>query len=278
VLAFDYIIIFLFQQQNDVYDGDDLIYSGSGCYDDEDRCSSYTDTGSGDDLITPVYIPSKPSTSTPLEKVCDEDNTDCLNKNRLPSENVFSEDKISFNSYSNPKSDPVWTQSNYIEAISHTLPPTDDYEVRVTLPSRVLPGPVYQTTRKIIPLRPTGIPSVNYVPPPQGPLKIRKKEQPPPLVTHKSSADKTAMIIGLVAIMLIVIVIITPLVLFIKFKMGIAYKSDSNNFRFIPKSSTPPLLTSPSHQSQLNGALVKTLPREKSIKLGKKNDLKEWYV
>lgn len=47
---------------------DDLVYSGagSGCQnDDEDQCQPVFDTGSGDDLITPVYIPPtrQPSTS-----------------------------------------------------------------------------------------------------------------------------------------------------------------------------------------------------------------------
>ena len=45
-------------------DSDDLIFSGSGCYDDEDECANYADSGSGsDDLITPVYVPAKPTAS-----------------------------------------------------------------------------------------------------------------------------------------------------------------------------------------------------------------------
>ena len=46
---------------NQNYEGDDLIFSGSGCFDDEDECANYADAGSGyDDLITPVYVPIKP--------------------------------------------------------------------------------------------------------------------------------------------------------------------------------------------------------------------------
>lgn len=41
-----------------MYADDDLIYSGSGCFDDEDKCSGFTEVTS-DDLITPVYIPPK---------------------------------------------------------------------------------------------------------------------------------------------------------------------------------------------------------------------------
>lgn len=46
---------------------DDLVYSGagSGCQnDDEDQCLAVFDTGSGDDLITPVYVPPTKSPST----------------------------------------------------------------------------------------------------------------------------------------------------------------------------------------------------------------------
>lgn len=47
---------------NQNYEGDDLIFSGSGCFDDEDECANYADAGSGyDDLITPVYVPIKPT-------------------------------------------------------------------------------------------------------------------------------------------------------------------------------------------------------------------------
>lgn len=47
-------------------DSDDLILSGSGCYDDEDECANYAENGSGsDDLITPVYVPLKPTAHSP---------------------------------------------------------------------------------------------------------------------------------------------------------------------------------------------------------------------
>jgi neurexin len=65
---------------------DDLIFSGagSGCRgDDEDECTPPFESGSGDDLITPVYIPptkqpsEKPSKKPePGDKTCDDE--DCL--------------------------------------------------------------------------------------------------------------------------------------------------------------------------------------------------------
>lgn len=47
---------------------DDLIFSGagSGCRgDDEDECTPPFESGSGDDLITPVYVPPTKQPSTP---------------------------------------------------------------------------------------------------------------------------------------------------------------------------------------------------------------------
>lgn len=67
---------------------DDIIFSGagSGCRgDDEDECTPPFETGSGDDLITPVYIPPTKQTLPPKgksvsketgERTCDDE--DCL--------------------------------------------------------------------------------------------------------------------------------------------------------------------------------------------------------
>lgn len=74
---------------------DDLIFSGAGpgCRgDDEDECTPPFEAGSGDDLITPVYVPptkqpqqsnnrnnnknNKGTDSTTGEKTCDDE--DCL--------------------------------------------------------------------------------------------------------------------------------------------------------------------------------------------------------
>ena len=63
---------------NQNYEGDDLIFSGSGCFDDEDECANYADAGSGyDDLITPVYVPIKP---TPNSKSKSSSNKNKQNK------------------------------------------------------------------------------------------------------------------------------------------------------------------------------------------------------
>lgn len=61
---------YLFQTPASSYPGvvDDLIFSGagSGCRgDDEDECTPPFESGSGDDLITPVYVPPTKQPSTP---------------------------------------------------------------------------------------------------------------------------------------------------------------------------------------------------------------------
>lgn len=70
---------------------DDLIFSGagSGCRgDDEDECTPPFESGSGDDLITPVYVtptkqpatlggrPRTPSGKSGPDKTCDDE--DCI--------------------------------------------------------------------------------------------------------------------------------------------------------------------------------------------------------
>lgn len=70
---------------------DDLIFSGagSGCRgDDEDECTPPFESGSGDDLITPVYVPPTKQPTTPRgggnksqskdtgERTCDDE--DCI--------------------------------------------------------------------------------------------------------------------------------------------------------------------------------------------------------
>lgn len=66
---------------------DDLIFSGagSGCRgDDEDECTPPFESGSGDDLITPVYVPPtkqpttglKKTTKEGVDKTCDDE--DCV--------------------------------------------------------------------------------------------------------------------------------------------------------------------------------------------------------
>jgi len=61
---------------------DDLVYSGAGCQnDDEDTCVPVVDPSSGDDLITPVYVPPTrvpiPARKEPPESMKPCDDEDC---------------------------------------------------------------------------------------------------------------------------------------------------------------------------------------------------------
>lgn len=59
---------------------DDLIFSGagSGCRgDDEDECMPPLEGGSGDDLITPVYVPPTKQTITSTKSKTNESGKEC---------------------------------------------------------------------------------------------------------------------------------------------------------------------------------------------------------
>lgn len=89
---FKYVCFFFFsyhfQTPASNYPGvvDDLIFSGagSGCRgDDEDECTPPFESGSGDDLITPVYVPPTKQPTTPhktdetsVKEACDDE--DCI--------------------------------------------------------------------------------------------------------------------------------------------------------------------------------------------------------
>lgn len=73
------------KQSNQNYEGDDLIFSGSGCFDDEDECANYADAGSGydDSIITPVYVPIKPTPiSQPKTNSNSKNNKNKMNSNK----------------------------------------------------------------------------------------------------------------------------------------------------------------------------------------------------
>lgn len=166
----------------------------------------------------------------------------------------------------------------------------------------------YQQPRASPPPRPTGRPVIVDVPKPSIPHhnqnqnkdKERSKHGVKPTVTthttySKSSADRTALIIGLIAVILIVIVIIAPIIVFIKVK----YRSNgtcktiddrtlNKNYQFAPVSGMPQMLANANGSGSMNhltGSVAGTMPRgqppgeyKQAPKLPNKKDLKEWYV
>ncbi|XP_023227763.1 neurexin-3-like [Centruroides sculpturatus] len=272
------------QQSSTIYDSDDLVFSGggSGCWDDEDNCD-VTDFGSGDELITPVYIPPTPktipttTTTTPKptymvigpvrtdDMACD-DEEDCESENgsgtgepavsgptvvqQVPDVIKFTEAK------SSPRPSQVTVYNTGLEE------PVE----RPSIPQKptfttTLPIPVESTTRL----------SIYEVPIPEMPAI--GKDQPKPHHKTKRSADNTALVIGIIAGILIIIVFIALIVYSVCRRSLGAYKVDEGKtLQYPPAVSEAPVPPPTFPQTQMNGS-VKT-----ATKLAKKKDLKEWYV
>lgn len=271
------------QQPSTLYDSDDLVFSGggSGCWDDEDNCD-VTDFGSGDDLITPVYIPPTPktipttSTTTPkptymiigpikTDMVCD-DEEDCESEN------------------GSGTGEPVVSDPSVIqqvpEIIKYTEPKSSPRPSQITVHSTGLEEPVERpsiphkpafTTTLPIPVESTTRLSVYEVPIPEMPTT--GKDQPKPHHKTKRSADNTALVIGIIAGILIIIVFIALIVYSVCRRSLGAYKVDEGKtLQYPPAVSETPIPPPTFPQTQMNGS-VKT-----ATKLAKKKDLKEWYV
>lgn len=160
-----------------------------------------------------------------------------------------------------------------------TVPPWTDPPPRSPRPVSPRPPPP----------RPTHIRIVDVPKPPERNIVTSDKEKPKKLPTKPlnradNSADNMAAFIGLAAILLILIVIATPSILFLrrKYQPVNNYKCDgitnsTKSLRFLPVSPTPQALLSASHQAHLNSA-INDSNSDKSVKGCKKKDLKEWYV
>ncbi|KAI1285004.1 hypothetical protein HDE_12341 [Halotydeus destructor] len=191
-----------------------------------------------------------------------------------------------------------------------STPYTEELDRSIMFTSRPIPpvGPIYPTygyqypkPRPSPPPRPTGRPVIVDVPKPMIPIhhqKEKEKVKPNPS-THttsysKSSADRTALIIGLIAVILIVIVIIAPIIVFIKVRYrstGACKAIDErnkkcSNYQFAPVAGTPAMLAvsragSVSHlgtgAGNGNPGVTSNQQQQQANKLPKKKDL-EWYV
>ncbi|RWS30095.1 neurexin-1-like protein [Leptotrombidium deliense] len=282
---------------------DELIISGegSGCLDD-DECSSFTDAGSGDEIITPVYISPKTTSVTPLyqrtstvkptdlrNKICDdEEEDDCFDGSGSGESMLTKTNDNKPYVPSTPQTSTQWITPPHYRPPPPVVP-TVDYDDRSILhTSKPIPPPAippfqvgrnFKTTPRTI-VRPSGKPEIYEVPIPEMP-STEKEITKPTTTYNKTSAYRTALVIGLIAIILIVIVIIAPIVVFIKVKYrtgGIFKSAEGKNFQFMPVSGTPPLLGSGSQQTHLNGTPSRTAGDQKAPKLPKKKNLKEWYV
>ena len=165
-------------------------------------------------------------------------------------------------------------------------------------PDPVISETVYERPRPTPPPRPTGPRVIIDVPKPSIPHHHRDKDKTPPPVSprhtppptisnsfNKSSADKTALVIGVIAVIIIVIVIVAPFVVYVRvrYRPAVPKSIDNrNNYQFNSVSGTPQiLLPNPAagSVSHLTG-VGPPVPGDfkQAPQLPQKKDLKEWYV
>lgn len=257
-------------------------YSSTTCTDDED-CVEGSGNGSDDD-----------------DDDDDDDNNDrrlvstTLKPPHLPSPAI---------SYQWPGMRTVAPTPYY----ARPAPPTPFEDKSIMFTSKPIPpdDPVISETfyerPRPTPPRPTGPRVIIDVPKPGVPYHQREKERTSSStissrtpVTHppatgnktfsKSSANKTALVIGVVAFIIIAIVIVFPIIIFMKVKYRSAVpKSFDNrlNYQYNPVSGTPQILlpNSAGSVSHLTGIGVPVTGEFKHPpQLPAKKDLKEWYV
>ncbi|XP_041968966.1 neurexin-1 isoform X4 [Aricia agestis] len=125
---------------------DELVYSGagSGCRDDDEDACVLPDAGSGDDLITPVYVPStrrppkmhKGDTSGKLMKPCDDE--DCIEGSGAGGEDIITEPEHPMTS-SGVSSTHSMTSPTAAISTEHERERTSPTEARATADTRTTP-------------------------------------------------------------------------------------------------------------------------------------------
>ncbi|XP_074593099.1 uncharacterized protein LOC141848882 [Brevipalpus obovatus] len=272
--------------------GDDDEDEGGGDDDDDDECTTDEENcveGSGsEEPISTQLPPNAFSTSTT------QFSTD-LNPVTKPSYHHHTTESPT--TYHKPPSfsipSPVWPVTTE-SSIDQPFLPSDPtiYEDLGTPPpwqERPRPRPTqpWSTSPKPPVTRPTHTNPINLPRPPR--VEPEEPVEKPknlliPAPANNSATDSMATIIGFVGIVLISTVITIPLFLFLRvrnqsrqrYKQATG-RQEPKTLGFLPVSGTPPLLSSASHQTQLNSALI-TQTNGKSSKTSKKKDSREWYV
>lgn len=244
------------------------------------ECAHVANEGSGDELITPVYVAVnrfRPTTESSNQnhvgggwrRPCqNDDDDDCMEGSGSypPSYNhslygYYSTTSRPWTTWTPPTVSPINRPPIYSPSVPdsgppfYNTPPPYYYDKNFGLgphqlrPKTTAPSwtkPVYSVsgpTRPIVnpPIEPQGPPEIYDVP-----LNIptvantTTPSSQIPEVLHRSTNDRTVMIIGMIAICLIVVVIIAPIVLFFKVRLQAseaAYKVEN----FGPKLATMPI-------------------------------------
>ncbi|XP_024085653.1 neurexin-2 isoform X2 [Cimex lectularius] len=294
---------------------DDLVFSGagSGCNDDdEDQCTPVFETGSGDDLITPVYVPptrppvtSKNATGGKQSiKHCDDE--DCFDGSG--SGEVTSEETPSTSKDTTTQSNVATTgfsgatESNYtgtetaVTGSSGIGGSTSDTSVTssergtsqgsTTVDSTGVSSGSSSGTSEFTTSSATTTTTTTRTPPtiieyyplppvPQPPTSYYPKERDR---ISSEAAENTALIIGIIAGSMIAVILVILIVLKLKNRSNGAYKVDeSKGYRGNVGQSAALLNQSPPtpQATAVNGAVKNGngKPKKRETK-----DIKEWYV
>lgn len=268
------------------YEGDDLVFSeGSGCFDSDDDDCGADGFGSGDDLITAVYVQptARPAPSPPPVVVTqgDCDDEDCLDggSGSAPDE----DDSGDGASPSPPDQD--FSSSSTTPSTTAAAAPTPTPSTSTTTRRRQHEWSIVRTfTVTRAPWQPRSTqgapPAVISVPIPE--LTVPDQERARPAPKLKSSADSTALVIGVIAGILISIVIVALLVYQFRSRPAGAYKVEQAAGAAVTAGAASkgagaqqgeayqPVATA----QQLNGAVQPKAGNGAK----RKKDLREWYV
>ncbi|XP_075221682.1 neurexin 1-like [Lycorma delicatula] len=289
---------------------DDLVFSGagSGCNaDDEDQCTPVFETGSvdtGDDLITPVYVPPTrpPVQVTTKDKLCD-DEEDCFTGSgsgevtSTPDEHgttIKEGSTVGVTSHTSHTAVPSGSVPGIIDSSGTSTivdgGATSDIpyiSVSSSSGSSSIPSsPSFSaesssTTSTVIESTTPTTTTTQYRPPPPPP-----PPQPSPIIPIRDrdrissqSAENTALIIGIIAGTMILIVLVILLVLKFKNRSGTVYKVDERKtFNTGSQGQSAALLganQSPPTPQAINGNVRNGNGKTKKREL---KDIKEWYV
>ncbi|KAH7972959.1 hypothetical protein HPB52_019468 [Rhipicephalus sanguineus] len=271
------------------YEGDDLVFSeGSGCFDSDDDDCGADGFGSGDDLITAVYVQptARPAPSPPPVVVThgDCDDEDCLDGSSGSAPDG-DEDDDSGDGASPTPPDQGFSSSSTTPSTTAASAPTATPSTSTTTRRRQHEWSIVRTfTVTRAPWQPRSTqgapPAVISVPIPE--LTVPDQERARPAPKLKSSADSTALVIGVIAGILISIVIVALLVYQFRSRPAGAYKVEQAGAAAVATGGASkgagaqqgeayqPVATA----QQLNGAVQPKAGNGAK----RKKDLREWYV
>ncbi|XP_063235605.1 neurexin 1 isoform X2 [Bacillus rossius redtenbacheri] len=266
-----------------VVPSDDLVYSGagSGCNtDDEDECTPLFESGSGDDLITPVFVPpTRPPTTTsrgrpgarPGGKDCDDEEDDCFNggSGSEPPSTVASTDGAGGTDSSSTSEVPTGTvpegSSEPSSSEGSSSSSSSETSTKTTSTSSAGPAPGTEPPPPPQPQPP--------LPNPRPPSRAKPRDR-----ISSEAAENTALIIGIIAGALIAIVLIILIILKFKNRSEGSYKVDEGkNYRHAAGPDAA-LLPPAGNGQQMNGSVRNGNGNGKPAKKRDIKDIKEWYV